>query len=142
MWEKEQVDYWETQSNGYIAPLLPAWKDNPIWTSEPKVTTFRDVLKRSLDDGYSRKLSRASAVVMGDFVVASSGASVATQIGFQPLFQANDGGDCGSLAKRAKRDHERERAFAESTSRHATAGGATDGFLDAVQRTARPIPAR
>ena len=45
-------------------PALPAWNDNPIWTSEPKVTLFRDVLKRSLDDNYSGKLSRASAVVM------------------------------------------------------------------------------
>jgi multiple sugar transport system substrate-binding protein len=95
MWEEEQVDYWETQSNGYIAPPLPALNDNPIWTSDPKVTPFRDVLKRSLDDGYSGKLSRASAVVMGNFVVASSGAGVATQIGFQPLFQANDFGDRG-----------------------------------------------
>ena len=45
MWEKQQVDYWETQSNGYIAPPLPAWNDNPIWTADPKVTPFRDVLK-------------------------------------------------------------------------------------------------
>jgi multiple sugar transport system substrate-binding protein len=69
MWEKEQVDYWETQSNGYIAPPLPAWNDNPVWTADPKVTPFRDVLRRSLDDGYSGKLGYASAAVMGDFVV-------------------------------------------------------------------------
>ena len=45
MWEKPQVDYWETQSNGYIAPPLPAWNDNPVWTADPKVTPFRDVLE-------------------------------------------------------------------------------------------------
>ena len=57
MWEKPQVDYWETQSNGYIAPPLPAWNDNPVWTADPKVTPFRDVLKYALDDGYSGSLS-------------------------------------------------------------------------------------
>ena len=56
MWEKPQVDYWETQSNGYIAPPLPAWNDNPVWTADPKVTPFRDVLKHALDDGYSGAL--------------------------------------------------------------------------------------
>src|SRR5271156_5228786 len=68
MWEKEQVDAWETASNGYIAPPLPAWNDNPIWTADPKTTPFRDVLKYTLDVGYSGKLGYASAAVMGDFV--------------------------------------------------------------------------
>jgi multiple sugar transport system substrate-binding protein len=69
MWEKEQVDAWETASNGYIAPPLPAWNDNPIWTADPKTTPFRDVLKYTLDVGYSGKLGYSSAAVMGDFVV-------------------------------------------------------------------------
>ena len=78
MWEKEQVDYWETQSNGYIAPPLPAWNDNPVWTADPKVTPFRDVLKYALDDGYSGKLGYASAAVMGDFVVVDMFAEACT----------------------------------------------------------------
>ena len=53
MWEKPQVDRWETASNGYVAPPLPAWNDNPVWTADPKVTPFRDVLKYALDIGYS-----------------------------------------------------------------------------------------
>jgi len=69
MWEKEQVDYWETQSGGYIAPPLPAWNDIPVWTADPKATPFRDVLKYTLDDGYSGELGYASGAVMGDFVV-------------------------------------------------------------------------
>ena len=69
MWEKDQVDYWETQSGGYIAPPLPAWNDIPVWTTDPKATPFRDVLKYTLDDGYSGELGYASAAVMGDFVV-------------------------------------------------------------------------
>lgn len=69
MWEKEQYDPWEVSSNGYVAPPLPAYNDNPIWTSDPKITPFRDCLKRCLDNGYAGDLGYASAGVMGDFVV-------------------------------------------------------------------------
>jgi multiple sugar transport system substrate-binding protein len=69
MWEKEQYDAWEVASNGYVAPPLPAYNDNPVWTSDPKITPFRDCLKRCLDNGYAGDLGYASAGVMGDFVV-------------------------------------------------------------------------
>jgi multiple sugar transport system substrate-binding protein len=78
MWEKPQVDYWETQSNGYVAPPLPAWNDNPVWTADPKATRFRDVLKYALDDGYSGALGSASAAVMGNFVVVDMFAEACT----------------------------------------------------------------
>ena len=78
MWEKPQVDAWETASNGYIAPPLPAWNDNPIWTADPKVTPFRDVLKYALDIGYSGTLGYASAAVMGDFVCVDMFAEACT----------------------------------------------------------------
>ena len=69
MWEKEQVDAWLTAANGYVSPPLPAWNDNPVWTDDPKVTPFRDGLKYALDNGYSGSLGKASAAVIGDFVV-------------------------------------------------------------------------
>ncbi len=69
MWEKEQVYPWEMASNGYVAAPLPILNDNPVWTNDPKVTPFRDVLKYALDDGYSGSLGYASAAVIGDFVV-------------------------------------------------------------------------
>ena len=47
----------------------PAWNDNPVWTADPKVTPFRDVLKYARDVGYSGSLGYASAAVMGDFVL-------------------------------------------------------------------------
>jgi multiple sugar transport system substrate-binding protein len=78
MWEKEQVDAWETASNGYIAPPLPAWNDNPVWTADPKVTPFRDVLKYARDNGYAGSLGYASAAVMGDFVVVDMFAEACT----------------------------------------------------------------
>jgi multiple sugar transport system substrate-binding protein len=78
MWEKEQVDRWETASNGYVSPPLPAWNDNPIWTSDPKVTPFRDTFKFALDNGYAGALGYASAAVMGDFVLVDMFAEACT----------------------------------------------------------------
>jgi multiple sugar transport system substrate-binding protein len=78
MWEKEQVDAWETASGGYVAPPLPAWNDNPVWTADPKTTPFRDVLKYALDDGYSGSLGYASAATMGDFIVVDMFAEACT----------------------------------------------------------------
>jgi multiple sugar transport system substrate-binding protein len=78
MWEKPQVDYWITQSNGYVAQPLPATDNNPTWTADPKVTPFRDVLKYALDDGYSGSLGTASAATMGDFVVVDMFAEACT----------------------------------------------------------------
>jgi len=78
MWEKEQVDRWETASNGYMAPPLPAWNDNPVWTADPKVTPFRDVLKYALDTGYAGTLGPASAAVLGDFIVVDIFAQACT----------------------------------------------------------------
>jgi multiple sugar transport system substrate-binding protein len=96
MWEKPQVDVWETRSNGYIAPPLPAWNDNPVWTADPKVTPFRDVLKLALDNGYSGSLGAASAAVMGDFVVVDMFAEACT--GAQTV-----AGAAARAAERAKR---------------------------------------
>jgi multiple sugar transport system substrate-binding protein len=96
MWEKPQVDLWETRSNGYIAPPLPAWNDNPVWTADPKVTPFRDVLKYTLDNGYSGTLGAASAAVMGDFVAVDMFAEACT--GAQTVQAA-----AARAAERAKR---------------------------------------
>ncbi len=96
MWEKPQVDHWETMSNGYIAPPLPAWNDNPVWTADPKATPFRDVLRYSLDNGYSGSLGTASAAVMGDFVVVDMFAEACT--GAQTVRSA-----ASRAAERAKR---------------------------------------
>ncbi|HLG81214.1 MAG TPA: ABC transporter substrate-binding protein [Bradyrhizobium sp.] len=78
MWEKENYDAWEVASNGYVAPPLPAYNDNPVWTSDPKITPYRDCLKRCLDNGYAGDLGNASAGVMGDFVVVDMFAEAAS----------------------------------------------------------------
>jgi multiple sugar transport system substrate-binding protein len=78
MWEKEQYDAWEVASNGYVAPPMPAYNDNPIWTSDPKITPFRDCMKRCQDNGYAGTLGYASAAAMGDFIVVDMFAEAAS----------------------------------------------------------------
>lgn len=78
MWDKENYDAWEVASNGYVSPPLPAYNDNPVWTSDPKITPYRDCLKRCLDNGYAGDLGYASAGVMGDFVVVDMFAEAAS----------------------------------------------------------------
>jgi multiple sugar transport system substrate-binding protein len=78
MWDKENYDAWEVASNGYVSPPLPAYNNNPVWTSDPKITPYRDCLKRCLDNGYAGDLGYASAGVMGDFVVVDMFAEAAS----------------------------------------------------------------
>lgn len=78
MWDKENYDAWEKASNGYVSPPLPAYNDNPIWTSDAKITPFRDCMKRCQDNGFAGDLGYASAAVMGDFVVVDMFAEAAT----------------------------------------------------------------
>ncbi|MGY4409822.1 hypothetical protein ACVWW4_001558 [Bradyrhizobium sp. LB7.1] len=49
-----------------------------MWTSDPKITPYRDCLKRCRDNGYAGDLGYASAAVMGDFVVVDMFAEAAS----------------------------------------------------------------
>ena len=79
MWEKDQYEPWQQASNGYISPPLPAFTDNAVWTTDPKVTPFRDLLKNALDNGYAGMLGYASAAVMGDFILVDMFAEACTR---------------------------------------------------------------
>jgi multiple sugar transport system substrate-binding protein len=79
MWEKDQYEPWQQASNGYISPPLPAFTDNPVWTTDPKVTPFRDLLRNALDNGYAGMLGYASAAVMGDFILVDMFAEACTR---------------------------------------------------------------
>ena len=85
------------RSNGYVTAPLPGLNDNPVWTADPKVTPFRDVLQYALPNGYAGSLGAASAAVMGDFVVVDMFAEACT--GRQ------------SAAEAAKRAAERAKRF-------------------------------
>jgi len=69
MWEREQYEPWQQAAIGYITQPLTAYEKNPIWTSDPKHTPYRDVMKNMLWNGYSGALGYASAAAMGDYII-------------------------------------------------------------------------
>lgn len=71
MWEREQYEPWQEAAIGYITQPLTAYKKNPIWTSDPKHTPYRDVMKNMLTNGHSGSLGYASAAAMADYIVVN-----------------------------------------------------------------------
>ena len=78
MMEKEQFEPWQTASIGYIAHPLRAYESNPLWTSDPQLIYFRDVVKNFRHYGYAGKLGKASASATADFVVVDMFAEACT----------------------------------------------------------------
>ena len=78
MMEKEQYVPWQQASIGYVSHPLAAYDSNPIWTSDPKITPFRDVMKRMLPNGYAGEMGYASAGTMADFVMVNMVAEAAS----------------------------------------------------------------
>ena len=78
MWEKEQYEPWQQAAIGYVSQPLKAYEANPIWTSDPKHTPYRDAMKTMLYNGYSGSLGFASAACMADFIVVNMVAEAAS----------------------------------------------------------------
>jgi multiple sugar transport system substrate-binding protein len=85
MWEAEQYEPWQTAMLGYVSSPLKKYLDTPIWTSDPKITPFRDSMESTRDNGYAGSLGFASAATIGDFIMvdmvakAASGAASAKE---------------------------------------------------------------
>jgi multiple sugar transport system substrate-binding protein len=78
MMEEEQFGPWMQAGIGYVAQPLRAYEKNPIWTSDPKHTVYRDVLKNTRPAGFEGKLGYASAAALGDFIVVDMFAEAAS----------------------------------------------------------------
>lgn len=78
MMEADQYNSWLNDSLGYVGQTLKAYEKNPIWTSDPKITVYRDVASRMLPDGYAGPLGTASAAVMADYIVIDMFAAAAS----------------------------------------------------------------
>lgn len=78
MWDKEQYEPWQQAAMGYITQPLKAYEANPIWTSDPKHTPYRDTMARMLPNGNAGTLGYASAAAMADFIVVNMVAEAAT----------------------------------------------------------------
>ena len=78
MMEKEQYEPWQQASIGYVTQPLKAYESNPIWTSDPKHTPYRDAMKIMLPNGYAGEMGYASAATMADFIMVNMVAEAAS----------------------------------------------------------------
>ncbi len=78
MMEAEQFNAWLQGGGGYVSHPLKAYDANPIWTSDPKHTPYRDAFKNLRPAGYAGKLGYASAGALADFIVTNMVAEAAS----------------------------------------------------------------
>ncbi len=78
MLEADQFNPWVTGAQGYLSHFLGAYDNNPIWTSDPKRTPYRDVAKRTLTPAGKGKLGENAAAAIADFLVVDMFANYCT----------------------------------------------------------------
>jgi multiple sugar transport system substrate-binding protein len=69
MLEEPQAAPWINAMIGYVGPSLKAYKKLPVWTSDPKVTPFRECIANMLWNGYEGPEGPASAAAMAEYIV-------------------------------------------------------------------------
>ncbi|MBA3508115.1 MAG: extracellular solute-binding protein [Betaproteobacteria bacterium] len=78
MMEKEQYVPWQQAAIGYVTQPLKAYESNPIWTSDPKHTPYRNAMNVMQPNGFAGEMGYASAAVMADFIVVNMVAEAAS----------------------------------------------------------------
>jgi multiple sugar transport system substrate-binding protein len=78
MLERSQYEAWQQASLGYMSQTLRAYESNLVWTSDPKITLFRDGGRMMLYNGYAGKVGTASAACSADLVIANMVAEAAS----------------------------------------------------------------
>ncbi|MFL6662075.1 MAG: ABC transporter substrate-binding protein [Rhizobacter sp.] len=78
MMEADQFNAWLQGGGGYVSHPLKAYDANPIWTSDPKHTPYRDAFKNLRPAGYAGRLGYASAGALSDFIVSNMVAEAAS----------------------------------------------------------------
>jgi multiple sugar transport system substrate-binding protein len=78
MMEEEQMNPWVQASIGYVTPALTAFEKNPIWTSDPKHTPYRDSMKNMWPSGHAGRMGYASAGALADFIIVNMVAEAAS----------------------------------------------------------------
>jgi len=69
MLEEPQAGPWVDAMIGYVGPSLKGYKKLPVWTSDPKITPFRDCIANMLWNGYEGPEGPASAAAMAEYIV-------------------------------------------------------------------------
>jgi multiple sugar transport system substrate-binding protein len=78
MLEREQYEPWQQASLGYMCQTLRAYESNPIWTSDPKITPFRDGPRLTQYSAYPGTIGPASAAVAADLIIPQMFAEAAS----------------------------------------------------------------
>ena len=78
MMEEEQYGPWMTASIGYVCHPLKAYEKNPIWTSDPKHTPYREAMNVMRPLGYAGEMGYASAGCIADFIILDMVAEAAS----------------------------------------------------------------
>jgi multiple sugar transport system substrate-binding protein len=78
MLEADNYNPWLEGAQGYLTHPLNAYDNNPVWTSDPKNTVFREASKRTLAAGGEAPITEKVAAALADFVVVDMFASYCT----------------------------------------------------------------
>ena len=78
MMEREQYEPWLNANSGYWSQPLAAYADAAVWSGDPKVKIFRDIMLSPYYNGYKGPISTATGAVYADYVPVQMCASVAT----------------------------------------------------------------
>jgi multiple sugar transport system substrate-binding protein len=76
--ETEQYDPWLQANLGYWAQPLNAYGNSAVWSSDPKVSIFRDTMDSGFWNGYRGPITEGSAAANADYVMVQMCASVAS----------------------------------------------------------------
>lgn len=78
MLEAANFNPWVESAQGYLSHFLNEYDKNPVWTSDPKRTPYRDVSKRTLTPAGLGTLGEKAASAIADFIVVDMFANYAT----------------------------------------------------------------
>jgi multiple sugar transport system substrate-binding protein len=78
MMEQEQYEPWLTGCIGYWAQPLKSYAQSAVWTSDPKITAFRDTCGMEYWNGFKGPISQASGAATADYVNVQMFAAVAS----------------------------------------------------------------
>jgi multiple sugar transport system substrate-binding protein len=74
--EADNYNKWLEASVGYLTHPLNAYDANPVWTSDPKNTIFREAAKRTLTAGGLGSVGEKAAAALADFIIVDMFANV------------------------------------------------------------------
>lgn len=76
MFEEPQYGAWESGTWGYVTQTLQDYYKLPSWNKDPRITPYRECMKRMLWNGYEGPLGPASAAAMSEYVIVDLFAEV------------------------------------------------------------------